>query len=233
MVGVCRGGLLALVLLVLVLGAACVWVVGGSGRATRGWWLVGSWSWWGVPVVSGVGEVGAVGGWRWRCVATVGGVGDGVGEGAADGAVGDVEGEGAVGDALVDGGVLTAGVGPRHSWWRYPWVLLARVLAPLVSLMPMVLYRAVSPWRLPLTLWVVVAEAAPSVAVSVMPVVRSLWASLWFTASRTLLMLLVVGVGLCVGGQRLVFRGGRWPVSVALSGRVCSRWCGLLVMLLV
>ena len=37
MVGVCRGGLLAWVLLVLVLGAACVWVVGGSGRATRGW----------------------------------------------------------------------------------------------------------------------------------------------------------------------------------------------------
>ena len=31
------------------------------------------------PVVSGVGEVGAVGGWRWRCVATVGGVGDSVG----------------------------------------------------------------------------------------------------------------------------------------------------------
>ena len=186
-----------------------------------------------VPVVSGVGEVGAVGGWRWRCVATVGGVGDGVGEGAAGGAVGDVEGEGAVGDALVDGGVLTAGVGPRHSWWRYPWVSLARVLAPLVSLMPMVLYRAVSPWRLPLTLWFVGAEAALPVAVSVMSVVRSLWAPLWFTASRTLLTLLVVGVGLCVGGQRLVFRGGRWPVSVALSGRVCSRWCGLLVMLLV
>ena len=41
MVGVCRGGLLVWVLLVLVLGAACVWVVGGSGRATRGWWLVG------------------------------------------------------------------------------------------------------------------------------------------------------------------------------------------------
>ena len=35
------------VFLVLVLGAACVWVVGGSGRATRGWWLVGLWSWWG------------------------------------------------------------------------------------------------------------------------------------------------------------------------------------------
>ena len=147
--------------------------------------------------------------------------------------MGVVEGEGAVGDALVDGGVLTAGVGPRHSWCRYPWVSLVRVLAPLVSLMPMVLYRAVSPRRLPLTLWVVVAEAALSVAVSVMSVVRSLWAPLWFTASRTLLMLLVVGVGLCVGGQRLVFRGGRWPVPVALSGRVCSRWCCLLVMLLV
>ena len=48
-----------------------------------------------------------------------------------------------------------------------------------------------------------------------------------------LLMLLVVGVGLCVGGQWPVFGGGRWLVSVALSGRVCSRWCGLLVMLLV
>ena len=38
---------MAWVLLVLVLGAACVWVVGGSRRATRGWWLVGLWSWWG------------------------------------------------------------------------------------------------------------------------------------------------------------------------------------------
>ena len=83
---------------------------------------------------------------------------------------------------------------------------LACVLAPLVSLMPMVLYRAVLPWRLPLTLWFVGAEAVLPVSVSVMPVVRSLWASLWFTASRTLLMLVVVGVGLCVGGQRFVFR---------------------------
>ena len=40
------GGLVAWVLLVLVLGAAWVWVVGGSRRATRGWWLVGLWSWW-------------------------------------------------------------------------------------------------------------------------------------------------------------------------------------------
>ena len=37
MAGVSRGGLLAWVLLVLVLGAARVWVVGGCGRATRGW----------------------------------------------------------------------------------------------------------------------------------------------------------------------------------------------------
>ena len=37
---------MAWVSLVLVLGAACVWVVGGSGCATRGWWLVGLWSWW-------------------------------------------------------------------------------------------------------------------------------------------------------------------------------------------
>ena len=45
-VGVSRRGLMAWVLLVLVLGAACVWVVGGSGRATRGWCLAGLWSWW-------------------------------------------------------------------------------------------------------------------------------------------------------------------------------------------
>ena len=45
-VGVSRGGLMVWVLLVLVLGAACVWVVSGSGRATRGWCLAGLWSWW-------------------------------------------------------------------------------------------------------------------------------------------------------------------------------------------
>ena len=43
-VGVSRGGLMAWVLLVLVLGVACVWGVGGSGRATRGWCLAGLWS---------------------------------------------------------------------------------------------------------------------------------------------------------------------------------------------
>ena len=90
-------------------------------RACHSWLVVGRFvvlvGWY---RISGVGEAGAVGGWRLRCVAAVGGVGDGVGEGAAGGAVGDVEGEGAVGDALVDGGVLTVGVKPRHSWWRYP-----------------------------------------------------------------------------------------------------------------
>ena len=45
-VGVFRGGLMAWVLLVLVLGAAYVWVVAGSGRATRGWCSAGLWSWW-------------------------------------------------------------------------------------------------------------------------------------------------------------------------------------------
>ena len=124
-------------------------------------------------------------------------------------------------------------MGPHHSWHRFPWGLLAGVLALLVSLMSMVLYRVMSPWWLLLTLWVVVAEVALSVVLSVMPVVRLLRALLWFTASLILLMLLVVVVGLCVGRQWPVFGGWRWQVSVALSGRVCSRWCGLLVMLLV
>ena len=106
-------------------------------------------------------------------------------------------------------------------------------LASLVSLLLMVSYRVVSPWWLLSTLWVVVAEVAPSVVPSVMPVVRSLRALLWFTVSLMLLMLLVVVVGLCVGGQWPVFGGGRWLVPVALSWRVCSRWRGLLVMLLV
>ena len=106
-------------------------------------------------------------------------------------------------------------------------------LPPLVLLMPMVLYRVVSPWWLSLTLWVAVAGVALSVVLSVMPVVRSLRALLWFLASLMLLMLLVAGVGLCVGGQWPVFGGGRWLVPLTLSGRVCSRWCGLLVTPLV
>ena len=135
----------------------------------------------------------------------------------------------------MDAGVLTVGAGPCHSWRRFPWALLADVLAlaPLVSLLPMVSYRVGSPWWLSLTLRVAVGEVAVSVVPSVMPVVRSLRALLWFTASLMLLMLLMVDVGLCVGCQWPVFRGGRWLVPVALSGRVCSRWRGLLVMLLV
>ena len=47
------------------------------------------------------------------------------------------------------------------------------------------------------------------------------------------LMLLVVGVGLCVDGQWSEFGGGRRLVSLTLTARVCSRWCGALVMPLV
>ena len=45
-VDVSRDGLMAWVLLVLVLGTACVWVVTGSELAPRGWCLAGLWSWW-------------------------------------------------------------------------------------------------------------------------------------------------------------------------------------------
>ena len=106
-------------------------------------------------------------------------------------------------------------------------------LAPLVSLLPMVSHRVVLPWWLSLTLRVAAGEVALSVVPSVMPVVTSLRVLLWFTASLMLLMLLMVGVGLCVDCQWPVFGVGRWLVPVALSGRVCSRWRGLLVMLLV
>ena len=115
------------------------------------------------------------------------------------------------------------GVGPRHSWRRFPRALLAGVLAlavfavpagpPLVSLMPMVLqalYLVVSPSWLSLTLWVAVAEVALSMVLLVMlvAVARPLRALLWFTASLMLLMLLLVGVCPCVGGQWLVFGAG-------------------------
>ena len=96
-----------------------------------------------------------------------------------------------------------------------------------MSLMPMVLrafYRVVSPWWLSLTLQVAVAEVALSVVLLVMPAARPLRALLQFTASLMLLMLLMVGVGPCVGGQCLVFGGGlplflggRWLVPLALT----------------
>ena len=232
--GVSRGGLMAWVLLVLVLGAACVLMFGG-------FWACHSWLVFGwlvvlvVSVVSGVGiflsavlgsvvtgvasvvveGVNAAGGWRCRCAAAVGGAGVGVGRGAAGGAVS----VGVVGCCrCCPGGVLTAEGGPRHSWRRFPCATLAGglALAPSVSLLPMVSYRVVSPWWLSLTLRVAVGEVALSVVPSLIPVVRSLRALLWFTASLMLLMLLVVGVGLCVGCQWLllllvvVLGAGRW-----------------------
>ena len=70
------------------------------------------------------------------------------------------------------GGVLTAEGGPRHSWRRFPCASLAGglALAPPVSLLPMVLYRVVSPCWTPR---VAVGEVALPVAPSVLPVVRS------------------------------------------------------------
>ena len=106
----------------------------------------------------------------------------------------------------MEGGVLTVGLGPRDSWRRFPWALLAGVVGLLASLMSMVLYGVVSPWWLSLTLWVVVAEVAPSVVLSVMPVVRSLRALLWFTASLILRWSVA-----CVWGWALAgFCGSVW-----------------------
>ena len=124
--------------------------------------------------------------------------------------------------------LATPGGGSHGRCWPvcWPW-------PPLLSLLPMVLDLVVPPWWLSLTLRVAVAEVLLSVVLSVLPVVRSLRVLLWFTASLMLLMLLVVGVGLCLGRQWPVFGGGRWLVPVALSGRVCGRWCVLLVMPLV
>ena len=98
-------------------------------------------------------------------------------------------------------------------------------------------------WWLSLMLWFAVAEVALLSVLLLMLVARPLGALLQFMASLMLLMLralLLVGVGPCVGGQWLVFGaglplfpGGRWPVPFALPGRMRSRWCGPLVMLLV
>ena len=71
---------------------------------------------------------------------------------------------------------------------------------------------------------VAVGEVALPVVPSVMPVVRSLRALLWFTASLMLLMLLVVGVGPCVGCQWLlllvvvVLGAGRWLARLERLG---------------
>ena len=124
------------------------------------------------------------------------------------------------------GGVLTAEGGPRHSWRRFPCASLAGrlALAPSVSLLPMASYQVVSPWWLSWMLRVAVGDVALPVVPSVMPVVRSLRALLWFTASLMLLILLVVGVGLCVGCQWLlllllvVLGAGRWVARLERLG---------------
>ena len=74
-----------------------------------------------------------------------------------------------------------------------------------------------------------------SVVPSVMPVVRLLHALLWFTASLMLLMLVVVGVGLCVGCQWLlllvvvVLGAGRWVARLECPG--CNMAVGWFVVL--
>ena len=123
----------------------------------------------------------------------------------------------------MDSGVLTVGAGPRHSWRRFPWALLAAVLAlaPLVSLLRMVSYRVVSPWWLSLMPRVGVGEVALSVVLSVKPVVRSLRALLWFTVS---LMLFTAAGGWCgsVCGLSVACVRG-W----ALAGSCGSVWEGV------
>ena len=132
------------------------------------------------------------------------------------------------------GGVLTAEGGPRHSWRRFPCASLAGglALAPSVSLLPMVSRRDAG-WGM---LRVAVGEVALPVAPSVMPVVRSLRALPWFTVSLMFLMLLVVGVGLCVGCQWLllvlvvVLGAGRWVVRLErLRCNLAAGWFLVLV----
>ena len=132
------------------------------------------------------------------------------------------------------GGVLTAEGGPRHSWRRFPRASLAGglALAPSVSLLPMVSHRDAG-WGM---LRVAVGEVALPVAPSVVPVVRSLRALLWFTVSLMLLMLLVVGVGLCVGCQWLllvlvvVLGVGRWVARLERLGCNLAAEGGRVVM---
>ena len=94
-------------------------------------------------------------------------------------------------------------------------------LAPLVSLLPMVSYRVVSPWWLSLTLRVAVGEVALSVVPSVMPVVRSLRALLWFTASLILVDAAGGWCGSVCGLSVACVRG--W----ALAGSCGSVWAGV------
>ena len=96
-------------------------------------------------------------------------------------------------------------------------------LAPLASLLLMVSYRVVSPWWLSLTLRVAVVEVALSVVPSVMPVVRSLRALLWFTASLMLLMLFVVGCNMVVGCFLVLVQW--WRGCLRCRARCWGCWC--------
>ena len=123
------------------------------------------------------------------------------------------------------GGVLTAEGGTSPLLAEVPM----RVVGWWVGLGPLGVLAAdgVSPgcgmWD-PGTLGVAVGEVALPVAPSVMPVVSSLRALLWFTVSLMLLMLLVVGVGLCVGCLWLllvlvvVLGAGRWVARLERLG---------------
>ena len=77
----------------------------------------------------------------------------------------------------------------------------------------------VSPWWPSLTFRIAVAE----LALSVMPVARPLRALLRFTASLMLLMLLMVGVGPCVGSQWLVFGVGSLVMPLVRVLQAMSR----------
>ena len=82
---------------------------------------------------------------------------------------------------------------------------------------------------------VAVGEVTLPLVPSVMPVVRSLRALLWFTVSLMLLMLLVVGVGLCVGCQwlllLLVVVLGAGPWSARLERLGCNLAAGWFLVL--
>ena len=114
------------------------------------------------------------------------------------------------------GDLATPGGGSHARRWLAGWLAGK---AGLVSLLPMASYRVGSPWWLSWMLRVAVGEVALPVVPSVMPVVRSLGALPWFTASLMSLMLLVAGVGLCVGCQWLLLL----LVVVLGAGRCVAR----------
>ena len=124
------------------------------------------------------------------------------------------------------GDLASPGGGSHARRWLAGWLAGK---AGLVSLLPMASYRVVSSWWLLWMLRVGVGEVALPVVPAVMPVVRSLQSLSWFSASLMLLMLLVAGVGLCVGCQWLlvllvvVLGAGRWVA------RLERLWCYLAV----